>query len=996
MGETPVSRWGIPGARQRARKRVATLGDAGSFAAMIAGARHAGLLLVAAACVAPLPLAAQPASAAPRGPQLTAETLPALLERATQAFGRGDFATAAAAFGAVERDFGREPQWTDGTLPRRVLPLRGYAELRAGRPTAAAASLAAFLDRFPQETGARSFALYSLALALTQAGRPAEAERRFAQFAQEFDGTAQAALARGQRAELLFAAGRTDEGFAELATIAAAAPSALLRVQARLRLVERALERGDDERTRAALLGEPWSVDSMPELGLLARHALAAGDRWLAAERATDALAAFRLVLPRERLVAAQRTRVAELQRVFAERAPAAAAGGGAVWVEFYRNLIARAEAHLAALETAEDYTPGLRLRLGQAFLLADRPREAWLLFEHLATDAADPVLREEAHYRWILAASAARRWDDALAIARNFTARYPASVQAPPAFYLIAQAHLEAQRFPEAAEVLGDLIGRFAHHPLVPQARFTRGYVRAVLGDNAAARDDFAAVRAATPAGPLSDAAALWHALTHLFAQDYAAARREFDELARAFRGRPLEGEAVYRRAVVLYAQRDLDAAAAGARDFLARFPHHVREPEALVLLGDIAMAQGELDAALDAFARIDPAATPSFVYGTFQTGKILRARGELDALVEHFARYAARGDLAVKPRVSEALYWIGWARVRQGRVAKAFPPFLHALAAYGDDPAETEIPAILAALERLHRRARAEPVDGVLPPDAAPLLAAATFDAWVEDERARAREAGRYTWFARLTLRQVEAAERAGQPYRAEALLLEIAGQAPLERLDAAALGRTGRALQNIGAPSARDYYARLLGRFPAAPDRAYAFLGYAELAAAAADWEAALAWTGRLRAEMPLHPLAPAATLLGGRAALALGRLDRAAEDFLGLLALRSARGRPHAEALDGLAEVERSRDEPGRAIAYWQRLYTLHRAQPDLVARAYFESGRLFAALGDTPAALRTFDEMLAAPELAGSPLRAAAVQERERLAALAPAEAPAAP
>jgi tetratricopeptide (TPR) repeat protein len=946
--------------------------------------RIAVLLLAACGGVGAL------AAPAGGGPQLTRETLPALLERATRAFSQGDFAQAAAAFGAVERDFGREPPWTDGTLPRRVLPLRGYAELRAGMPAEAAASLAAFLERFPQETSARSFALYSLALALAQSGQSAEAERRFAQFVQEFDGTAQAALARGQRAELLFAAGRAADGFAELEALVAGAPSALLRVQARLRLIERALEREDHRRLRAALLGEPWSVDSMPELGLLARFALAAGERWLANEQAADALTALRLVLPRDRLVEAQRRRVAELRRLFAERAPAAAAGGGAVWVEYYRNLIARAEAHLAALETADDYTPGLRLRLGQAYLLAGRPREAWLLFEHLATGELDAALREEAHYRWILAASAARLWDEALAIARNFTARYPDSAQAPPTFYLIAQAHLESQRFTEATEVLGDLITRFPEHPLHPQARFTRGYARAVLGENAAAREDFAAARALASAGPLAEAAALWHALTHLFGRDYAAARREFDQLVRDFRGRPLEGEAVYRRAVVLYAQQDLPAAAAGARDFLARFPRHVREAEALVLLGDVLMGLGELDDALAAFGRIDPAAASSFVYGTFQIGKILRARGDLEALADHFAHYAARTDLVAKPRVSEALYWIGWVRARQDRVAEALPPFLEALAAYGDDPAEAEIPAILEALERLHRRVREAPVAGLLPPGAAPLLAAESWAHWVEEERARALGEGRYTWFARLTLWQVAAAERARQPYRAEALLLEIAAQAPLDRLDAAALARTGRALQQIGAPSARDYYARLLAHFPAAPDRAYAFLGYAEAAAAAGAWEEALAWTRRLRAEVPLHPLAPAATLLGGRAALALGRLDRAEEDFLGLLALRSARGRPHAEALAGLAEVEHARAAPARALAYWQRLYTLHRAQPDLVARAYLESGRLFDALGDTPAALRTFEEMLAAPELATSPLRPQAEQERDRLAADAPA------
>src|SRR5690606_19384861 len=83
---------------------------------------------------------------------------------------------------------------------------------------------------------------------------------------------------------------------------------------------------------------------------------------------------------------------------------------------------------------------------------------------------------------------------------------------------------------------------------------------------------------------------------------------------------------------------------------------------------------------------------------------------------------------------------------------------------------------------------------------------------------------------------------------------------------------------------------------------------------------------------------------------------------------ILRLRSMRGRPHAAALMGLAETMIAAGEPERAIAYYQRVYTVHRAQNDFVAQAYLASSLLFETIGDLPAAHRTLVEMLSLTEL----------------------------
>ncbi|HEY5553085.1 MAG TPA: tetratricopeptide repeat protein, partial [Opitutaceae bacterium] len=92
------------------------------------------------------------------------------------------------------------------------------------------------------------------------------------------------------------------------------------------------------------------------------------------------------------------------------------------------------------------------------------------------------------------------------------------------------------------------------------------------------------------------------------------------------------------------------------------------------------------------------------------------------------------------------------------------------------------------------------------------------------------------------------------------------------------------------------------------------------------------------------------------------------------------------RPQAEALAALGAIRESAGESAQAIAYYQRVYTLYRAQSDLVADAYMKSGELFEKRGDKPAALRTFEEFTAQTALAGTVPFPAAIAARGRLRA----------
>ena len=899
---------------------------------------------------------------------LVQASLPELLEQASGAFASGNFDSAAKLFEAVERDYGQEADWKSGDLPRRVLPLKGFAELKSGQADAAAETLSAFLERYPDDRVQGASVRYTLAIALRQAGRAEEALVHFRDYRAQDPDSRQIILARFQEAEILFELDHLSEGLTVLDQIRTSDAAESLKLQARLLGVQRAIDRGENEIASDRLLAEPWHASAMPEIAVLAFAGLELGDHLMEVGRYADAVRAYRLVPPRDELIALQKDRLQDLKDRMRRSGLPIETNATSFWVSFYRGMIERIEHQLQALEKSDDYTPSLILRRAQAFLLVGRSREAWLLCEYLALDEQlGSSLREDAHYRWILAAGNLNRWEEALAIARDYVTRHPASKRAPEAFYSMAQAHLEQQRLPEAEEVLNDLVDRFASHHLHARVLFLRGYVRTVQERYGAARADFETCRDQYPDNPLSLNCGLWHGLTRFFERDYEKALIELESLEPGVHGHYLYPEIKYRIASTRYAQRDLNRAARDLEEFLQEFPGHGREAEARVLLGDTLMGSGDLERALETFRRVPNEMETQSTYAAFQIGKILKAQDRYQEMSDHFEAYAARPG--PPRRVSEALYWVGWAEDRMGRPASAEPIFLDTLMRFGNDPESTEVMAIIKGLGRLNQVLDREPN---------------AFDHWLETETSAALIEEQFTYFARLCLFQADRHLAAGRGYAAEALLLEIAGETPIETLDPKVLGRVGITLMEIGAPSAEDYFHRLLSTYPKSFDRAYAWYGLGRTAFDAGDDATAVDWLERCSAETPTHPVAPKALLIGAAANLNLGEPERAAAEYNELLKMRSARGRLHAEALRGLAEAALASSDTARAIACFQRIYTLYQAYTDLVSEAYYRSAVLFEETGDLEAAYNSFRELANDHRLKDTAFYSRAVESQDRL------------
>jgi tetratricopeptide (TPR) repeat protein len=898
---------------------------------------------------------------------LAAQTLQEQVDTAVGAFSEGKYAQAYWTFESIELDYGQEPEFLDHNFQSTVLPVRAYAALMADRPTDALVFFNELLQQHSPRDSVRAFAIYNYAIALSQTDALAAAASTFNNFQQNFPGSNEAALAKLQEADLLYQIGEIDTANQALDAFYTSDAPATLRMQARLRALQIASDSGDSARTQAILFDTDWDVAAMPDIAVLSFAALNAGDLLLANGQELEAIRAYRLTLPRDVLIQKQRERLLTTRQNVSQQATFASS----IWKSHSAQLIARLERQLNSLENMEDYTAGLYLRSGQAYLLAQRYREAAILFRTIALDDNyDSDLRAEAHYRWILAQSEAEQWEDARATAHEFLELHPQHALANSALFLIARAYQGEGAFYDAIEVLDTLIENFPKDKQAPRWYFTRGYNYSVLEQQAAARENFETALANYPKSELATQLALWTGLTYFFERNYDESLKQLLALKQRSETHPLYPEINYRIANIYYAQRDYEKALKSIDFVITNYSDHARYGEALALKGDIYMGLGELITAAAAFRLVPPDEPSIYDYAVFQASKIYKAVERYDLMRQHLQNYIDRPDANERPRVSEALYWIGWSLQQENRAAEAFPLYEEALARFGNDPKARAVDSILSAYADLFKRAQ-EATD-------------LNFETWLQETREQSLKDNKLTWFARLTQFTAQRQRRLIDDATADATLLSIHRLVPIDQQDPDTLAAVGIVLINRGYESSDDYFEQLLNEYPKRFERAAAYYGKAKLATKHQGLDEARRWLIRFLEETPTHPLAADARLLAADILTRQGIYAAAREALNEILQITEMRGRPHARALAGLARIETEEDNAKRAIPYWQRIYTLYRAYPELVVEAYWESAQLFEEIGDPIAARNTIAELLRDERLKNFPQYAQATAELPRL------------
>lgn len=891
-----------------------------------------------------------------------------LLSAALQAYAEGDTRQAMVGMDRLYAHYAGEIE-SHPDLVGWVNPW--YAELcyQEGRGEQAVRILEDFLRHFPQSP-LRKRVCTSLVEIYLQEKQWDEAERLLESCLHLYQQDSDWEWFVLQQAQLSFSRGHWEVGYERsVPLIRDRSVSFAVRHAAWTLALQTGIRTGNLESAFSLLTDPELRMETFLEVFWLQEMNLRVANAFLERGQCHEAVALYRQIMPPAFLEEQQQANMAWLEQRLLP-------GGNDSWplpvVEripsrenlYFRQVLQRIQNK--AGESADFRSPLYELHYAQALMLCERYREAWILLQELTHDQTlDEAIRREAHYRWLMVSIEMQRWDQALQLAMDYLSRYPASTEVPYICYMVVQAWEEKGDYLRSIDGLTDLLNRFEDHEHAGKWYYHRGYLKMVLEQYAAAREDYELCMLRFPGGDLYYDCLVWTGLAFMSDKHYLESVETWERgLTEVSEDHPMYPEFIYRLATAYYARQDWGKALYFVDRFLDHFPQHPRTDEGNILKGDIRMGTGELDEAIHSFLQV-MVESPLYEYAVFQIGKIYRALEQHALMESHFLEYVNNTGLPVRSRVAEALYWIGWALEQQGKEEQSGVIYLEALSRLGDRLEEREVSMILQGWHALWKKymrhlQEREPGLGneeqlsVYPHD---------FNQWLSMQMTEALHERKLTWYSRLALMASELLEQRGERSEAEQILWQVGDRVPIARMDPQVVGKLGLLEMDSAENSQNDYFQYLIDHYADTVHRAVAWYGKARITHRRGDYAEAEAWLERFFRDFENHPLQIQAKLLQAENWVGLGELDRAISCFEELLKWRQARGRPHAQALLGMSRCWVMQGEVARAIAGLQRVYTLYRGFPDLVVEAYQTSAGLFEQIGDIQAAYHCWEALV---------------------------------
>ena len=936
-------------------------------------------ILVASGVSAGVAFAQDPDPAAPADPatpNVDAAGPQELIDRGRAAFAAGDFATAETALSTFVAEYGASESAKDAV--KAVTPMIAISKVGTRKFDEALEWIErAFEDPDLAPAVADELSFWK-GMALMTQEKWVEAQHAFgAYWADETHDPA-----KRYEALVLFATLYLQQGFPleaadflseQLPKIVDQAPEAASRAIV-LQLYS-LIEAGELDRALAVVregyprLGEMTQVISFQTL------ALQLGSRLLEEKRWRDAIACLQRIAPRERLLRYQAERKADLESRIAagETNPAAQA-----MVHQWKGILQRVEREIANFEKIENFDSALRLRLATAFQGMERYREAALVMEEmLRTLPPDPVV-DSASLALVQCWMEIGRWPKAVEAADLYQERFGEEGEhLATVLFLKAEALREDLQFGPAQLAYGDLVEQFPDDPVAPKATFMQGFLYLQQDDNEGALFQFDQVEKNYPDSNLVDDAFYWSGMAMSFSKDYAAAREHMESYLERF-GKDgatpkYRKEAVFRIAVSTFSLAEYPEAIALLQEFAEAHPGEELTDEARLLLGDALFAEGEIDAGIEAYQQIREESVRFFEDGWFKVGKAHKLTEDFEAMRKHFEVFVQR--FPESRRMPEAVYWLGWIDLQDGRPDKARDIYWKTLFRHGNRTDLTSMEDLILGLPKVYQP------DGEAGREE--LIAELEEMRDLAETGERSTLALRCAWGRARVLERIDR-ERSRAALLAMAPLIDPKVHHPMISVDCADAQReVGNLLL------AKELYTETRRWHPRTvyKDRIYAGLG--AIAEAEGEVDEAIAFYEKFEKETAASRRLGEIQLAKARLLAGKGRTREAREAFEGLLEETSASASTKAAALLELGDLLVGEGDRRKALPYYERVYVAYGKFGELNAQAYAKRGESLEKLGMPAEALEVYRELEGRDDLRSYDEARLATEKIERLRTVVP-------
>ncbi len=817
------------------------------------------------------------------------------------------------------------------------------------------------------------------AIALLQSGQADAAYAALVEFPAKFPKSGRRPDAALLSGNALLAAGKLPEAAKVFNTIRKM-PRHPYRGRAAVLELHCLMETGEDASALQLLAEEgPDQGENIAQVATFQTLALALGEKMLEQDRQRDAIRALQTIWPRERLIAHQQAKLAEIKaglaRLEAQLKP------DVFQRAHQRQMQREVEKELANLEKIKSFDASVRFRQATAFHQLDRYRESALLLEDMLRQMEPDAVVESASLSALQSWLAIERNDKAVEASELFEKNFPQSKSLPLVLYLRGTAQQRADQFDEAIITLEALQSRYPSSEQAPRAFFMKGFTQLLAERNEEAAITFEEFAKKYPEHELTEPANYWRGSALAFAKKFPEAREALAAHPEKFPKGTLLAPAAFRMAYCAQSLKDYETAEAELKDYLKKFPEAEESNEARILLGDALLAQAKSDEGKEVYSSVPVEAGRFHEDAQFKLAKVLKLEEDYEGLRNLMQSFIAQYPKS--PRAAEALFLIGQAWRQEDQPEKAIAEYWKAIGEFGNDPSALSVEDLFLALGRLYK-GESEKLDYLA-------------DLRKLREKAESEQqnvlAVRAIWALAQAVKKSDPGLSTALCREASALAVPevtnpviLADGAAAQLADAEANGEDTTRRREKAAQLYRD----LLKWHPRAPQKDQALAALGRMAMENGDTKTALEYYTRLERDTPWSSLMGEVLMTRARIESESGNTDAAADAYTRLLAAENVPGKLKAQALLALGELEMARNKPQTAIPYYQRIYVLYGKWRDTVAKAYLRSGEAFEQINDLEAARKTYDELSKSEDLASLPEAQVA---REKLQKLGPPATP---
>ncbi|HXA10235.1 MAG TPA: tetratricopeptide repeat protein [Chthoniobacterales bacterium] len=798
-------------------------------------------------------------------------------------------------------------------------------------------------------------------------------------------------------AEAFKATGRMDEAIRALEKLAGTEIRTSDAMRGATMLAQLYAQKGDGAkalRVLEALHQKIALADNLIELNALT---VDLGDKFYNTQQFKEALACYRYAGPREQIIQQQNDRVAGMQRRIEENLAAVRAHPAEI-VRLapannqLKDAIANALKLLAEFENLPSITPAIYLRLGRCFYELDRKWEAVVVDQEILDRFKEGPEREPALFGLIVALADVNQPQRAEERCEQYLREFKNGPNVGTVGYLLGAVALQAGD-PKAAETyFGRILETQPQNSFREQIRYLLGNAKFTAGNYGEAIAAYKKYLAEFPHGANAEDVNYRITLCALFAGKYQDAMNQLgDYIARHPSGNFLP-DAKYRLAVCNYAASLYDEVIADCRAWEKQFPGNPQLGEVLALLGDAYAASDRQVAAIPVYIRSYQTATTDEVmnYSLFAASKLLQKQGDWIKVSELFGGFVK--DKPDHPTVVQALYWIGKAKAREGKIDEARQLAADTIKKYINDPRRDAVEQLITQLAQFCVKKKTVVAGGADPGSGTgtsvqpePVSPAATNPLADLDRLLSGPNEESGTAKARILFGKAELARLQRQPDEEEKNIARIASDFRPDDLSPLLLGAAGDCLLGKGKlDRAAGFYERLMDDFPKSQMVDYAYNGLGEIAYQKKDYPKALRYftdgTEKIAAAQKLKDI----SLGRAKTLLVLGKLDEAQKGFEQVASVREWRGEATVCSVYSLGQIAAKRGKWAEANAFYQRVYIGYQKFLPWVAKAYIASAESFEKLGKTQEATNTYRELLRNEKLTNF---TEAIEARKRLEAL---------